>query len=121
MFKRNHLFILIIILTTIISCQRKEKINFEKLTPRKSFLYVDHRDDTTFTIKRANYDVNVYLLANKNFFTRGTVILLHGWDLSHYPGAIRPASVMNYYQWDIMLSFLIWAKVFMLLNIIMKL
>jgi len=82
MFKRNHLFILIIILTTIISCQRKEKINFEKLTPRKSFLYVDHRDDTTFTIKRANYDVNVYLLANKNFFTRGTVILLHGWDLS---------------------------------------
>ena len=82
MFKRNHLFILIIILTTIISCQRKEKINFEKLTPRKSFLYVDHRDDTTFTIKRANNDLNVYLLANNNFFTRGTVILLHGWDLS---------------------------------------
>jgi len=82
MFKRNHLFILIIILTTIISCQRKEKINFEKLTPRKSFLYVDHRNDTTFKIKRANNDLNVYLLANNNFFTRGTVILLHGWDLS---------------------------------------
>jgi len=82
MFKRNYLFILIIILTTIIGCQRNEKINFEKLTPHKTFLYVDHRDDTTFTIKRANYDVNVYLLANKNFFTRGTVILLHGWNLS---------------------------------------
>lgn len=82
MFKRNHLFILIIILTTIIGCQRKEEINFKKLTPRKSFLYVDNRNDTTFKIKRANYDVNVYLLANNNFFTRGTVILLHGWDLS---------------------------------------
>ena len=82
MFKRNHLFILIIILTTIISCQRKEKINFERLTPHKSFLYVDHRNDTTFKIKRANNDLNVYLLANNNFFTRGTVILLHGWDLS---------------------------------------
>lgn len=82
MFKRNYLFILIIILTTIIGCQRKEKINFERLTPHKSFLYVDHRNDTTFKIKRANNDVNVYLLANNNFFTRGTVILLHGWDLS---------------------------------------
>ncbi len=82
MFKRNHLFILIIILTIIIGCQRNDKINFEKLTTHKSFLYVDHRNDTTFKIKRANYDVNVYLLANNNFFTRGTVILLHGWDLS---------------------------------------
>ena len=45
-------------------------------------MYVDHRNDTTFKIKRANNDVNVYLLANNNFFTRGTVILLHGWDLS---------------------------------------
>lgn len=82
MFKRNHLFILIIILTTIIGCQKKEEINFKKLTPHKSFLYVDHRNDTTFKIKRANSDVNVYLLANNNFFTRGTVILLHGWNLS---------------------------------------
>ncbi|MDI3479062.1 MAG: hypothetical protein PWQ43_879 [Rikenellaceae bacterium] len=82
MFKRNHLFILIIILTTIIACQKKEEINFKKLTPHKSFLYVDHRNDTTFKIKRANSDVNVYLLANNNFFTRGTVILLHGWNLS---------------------------------------
>lgn len=82
MFKPNYLFILIIILTTIIGCQKKEKLNFEKLTTHKSFLYVDNREDTTFKIKRANYDVNVYLLANNNFFTRGTVILLHGWDLS---------------------------------------
>ena len=82
MFKRNHLFILIIILTTIIGCQKKEEINFKKLTPHKSFLYVDHRNDTTFKIKRAYSDVNVYLLANNNFFTRGTVILLHGWNLS---------------------------------------
>lgn len=47
-----------------------------------SFLYIDHREDTIYTIKRSNYDVKIYLFANKNFFTRGTVLLLHGWNLS---------------------------------------
>lgn len=83
MHKNNYLVILIILLAiTSVGCQKKEKVNVKTFPTHKTFLYVDHRNDTIFNIKRANNDVNVYLLANKNFFSRGTVILLHGWNLS---------------------------------------